>query len=113
MWRLIDLIVRSGLVTACRLASCPTSRSPVFVKATTDGVVRLPSEFAMTVGVCPSITATTEFVVPRSIPTTLAIKYFLLMMGAACPPDPPPGPGLPGSGLVLPVTIVDHLHPST
>src|ERR1700729_2567930 len=29
----------------------------------------------MTVGVCPSITATTELVVPRSIPTTLAIKF--------------------------------------
>jgi hypothetical protein len=28
----------------------------------------------MTVGLCPSITATTEFVVPRSIPTTLAMK---------------------------------------
>jgi hypothetical protein len=50
MWRLIEEIVRSGLVTACRFASWPTSRSPVFVKATTEGVVRLPSAFAMTVG---------------------------------------------------------------
>src|ERR1700681_4681321 len=74
MWRLIELIVRSGLVTAWRFASCPTSRSPVLVKATTDGVVRDPSELAMTVGLCPSITATTELVVPRSIPTTLAMK---------------------------------------
>ncbi len=42
--------MRSGLVTAWRFASCPTSRSPVFVNATTDGVVRDPSELAMTVG---------------------------------------------------------------
>ena len=40
MCRLIEEIVRSGLVTAWRFASCPTSRSPVFVKATTEGVVR-------------------------------------------------------------------------
>src|SRR5665213_180876 len=73
MCRLIEEIVRSGLVTAWRFASCPTSRSPVFVKATIEGVVRLPSALAMTVGLCPSITDTTEFVVPRSIPTTLAI----------------------------------------
>src|SRR5579884_3638635 len=82
MCRLIEEIVRSGLVTAWRFASCPTSRSPVFVKATTDGVVRDPSELAMTVGLCPSITATTEFVVPRSMPTTLAIKVLCLAFRA-------------------------------
>src|ERR1700730_13993918 len=71
MYRLIEEIGRSGFVTAWRFANCPTSRSPVFVKATTDGVVRDPSELAMTVGLCPSITATTELVVPRSMPTTL------------------------------------------
>src|SRR6185312_4112643 len=76
MCRLIELIVRSGLVTACRFASCPTRRSPVFVNATTDGVVLLPSAFAITVGAEPSITATTEFVVPRSMPTTFAIEKF-------------------------------------
>src|SRR5580700_377002 len=74
MWRLIELIVRSGLVIACRFASCPTRRSPVFVNATTDGVVREPSALGMTTGAVPSITATTELVVPRSIPTVLAIK---------------------------------------
>src|ERR1700736_6427854 len=73
MCRLIEEIVRSGLVTAWRFASWPTSRSPVFVNATTEGVVLDPSELAMTVGLCPSITATTELVVPRSIPTTLAM----------------------------------------
>src|ERR1700682_3207206 len=83
MYRLIEEIVRSGLVTAWRFANCPTSRSPVFVKATTDGVVRDPSEVAMTGGLCPVITATTalrpsstastELVVQRSMPTPLAM----------------------------------------
>src|SRR6202023_1373898 len=41
------------------------------VKATTDGVVRPPSSLAMTLGSPPSMTATTEFVVPRSMPIVL------------------------------------------
>src|SRR5580698_3372781 len=64
-------MVRSGLVTAWRFADWPTRRSPSSVKATIDGVVRIPSAFSMTFGVLPSITATHEFVVPRSIPMTL------------------------------------------
>jgi hypothetical protein len=40
--------VRSGLVMAWRFATWPTMRSPVLEKATTDGVVRLPSALAMT-----------------------------------------------------------------
>ncbi len=43
MKRLIEKMVFSGLVTAWRLATWPTSRSPVLVNATTDGVSRLPS----------------------------------------------------------------------
>ena len=64
-------MVCSGLVTAWRLAGWPTSRSPSSVNATTDGVVRIPSAFSMTFGVLPSMTATQELVVPRSIPMTL------------------------------------------
>ncbi len=41
MKRLIEKMVFSGLVMAWRLATCPTSRSPLLVNATTDGVVRL------------------------------------------------------------------------
>src|SRR5919107_396222 len=67
-------IVFAGLVTAWRFASWPTSRSPVFVKATTDGTVRPPSAEAMTVGSPPSITATTLFVVPRSMPMILPMR---------------------------------------
>src|SRR5207245_4460294 len=70
-------MVFSGLVMACRLATWPTRRSPVLVNATTDGVVRPPSSLAMTLGSPPSITATQELVVPRSIPIILAIKVLL------------------------------------
>jgi hypothetical protein len=66
-------MVLAGFVTAWRFASWPTSRSPVFVNATTDGTVRPPSADAMTVGSPPSITATTLFVVPRSMPMILAM----------------------------------------
>src|ERR1700730_5659475 len=75
MRRFTAKMVRSGLVTAWRLAGCPTSRSPSSVKATMEGVVRMPSEFSMTFGVLPSMTATHEFVVPRSIPMTLPIVF--------------------------------------
>src|SRR6185436_10335007 len=66
-------MVRSGLVMAWRLATWPTSRSPVLVKATTDGVVRWPSALGITVGFPPSMTATHELVVPRSMPMILPI----------------------------------------
>ena len=73
MWRLTERIVRSTFVTAWFFADCPTSTSPFFEKATTDGVVREPSELAITVGSPPSKTDTTEFVVPKSIPTARPI----------------------------------------
>ena len=71
--RLMERKVRSGLVTAWRLATSPTSTSPPLANATTEGVVRAPSALAMTVGSPPSRTATTELVVPRSIPTARAM----------------------------------------
>src|SRR6476646_4883296 len=64
-------MVFSGLVTAWRLAGWPTRRSPSSVKATIEGVVRMPSAFSITFGVLPSMTATHELVVPRSMPMTL------------------------------------------
>src|SRR4029079_10615866 len=70
------------LVTAWRFASWPTSRSPVLVKATTLGTVRPPSAEAMTVGSPPSITATTLFVVPRSMPMILAICVVSPVVGS-------------------------------
>src|SRR5256884_8548397 len=79
MNRLIEYTVFSGFVTACRLATWPTSRSSVLVMATTDGVVRPPSWLGITTGSPPCITATTEFVVPKSIPIILLI--------AALPPE--------------------------
>src|SRR5713101_8343668 len=75
MKRLTLKMVFSGLVIACRRATWPTRRSPVLgLTATTEGVSRLPSAFSSTVGSPASITAATEFVVPRSIPSTLAIQ---------------------------------------
>ncbi len=65
MKRLMENTVFSGFVTACRFATWPTSRSPDFVKPTTEGVIRLPSGFVMTTGSPPSMTATTELVVPE------------------------------------------------
>src|SRR6201997_607024 len=73
IWRLTDRTVRSTLVTAWFLAGWPTSTSPLRANATTDGVVREPSELATTTGSPPSRTATTELVVPRSIPTARAM----------------------------------------
>src|SRR4029453_15576602 len=73
MWRLTERMVRSTLVTAWRFATSPTSTSPFLAKATTDGGVRAPSAFAITVGSPPSRTATTELVVPRSMPTARAM----------------------------------------
>src|SRR5437762_11072016 len=72
MNRLIENTVFSGLTAACRRASWPTRRSPDLVKATTEGVVRPPSAFGITTGSPTSMTATTEFVVPRSMPMTLS-----------------------------------------
>src|SRR5579862_6336576 len=62
-----------GLTMAWRLASWPTSRSPDSGKPTTDGVRFDPCLFGMTLTSFPSITQTTEFVVPRSMPTILPI----------------------------------------
>src|SRR5256885_610229 len=73
MKRLIEKIVFCGFVTCWRFAGAPTSRWSSFVNATTDGVVRPPSAFGITVGSPPSITAMHELVVPRSIPITFAI----------------------------------------
>jgi hypothetical protein len=53
---------------ACLFAAAPTSLYPYLVKATTEGVVLEPYAFSMTLGVLPSIKATQELVVPRSIP---------------------------------------------
>src|SRR3954447_16505808 len=81
IWRFTERIVRSGLVMAWRFATSPTRTSPVFENATTDGVVRAPSELGMTTGSPASRTATTELVVPRSMPTALGMGCLLLSSG--------------------------------
>ena len=64
----------SGLVTACLFADCPINFS-LSVNATTEGVVLAPSEFSITFGFLPSMIATQELVVPKSIPITFAIFF--------------------------------------
>src|SRR4029453_7564753 len=68
-----------GLVSACRLAIWPTRRSPLAVKPTIEGVVRAPSWLGITWGTPPSITATQELVVPRSIPMVLPTPILVLI----------------------------------
>src|SRR6516164_9369969 len=82
MWRFTERMVRSGLVMACRLATSPTSTSPVLEKPTTDGVVLPPSAFGITTGSPASNTLTTELVVPRSMPTALAMSSLSLLSAA-------------------------------
>ncbi len=79
--RLTANSVFAGLVTAWRLADWPTSASPSLVKATMDGVVRSPSLFSITLGLPPSMTATQEFVVPRSMPITLLMRHSINCFG--------------------------------
>src|SRR4051794_34882253 len=86
MCRLTERMVRSTLVTACRLATSPTRTSPDLANATTDGVVRAPSALGMTVGSPPSSTATTLFVVPRSMPTARAMLGYLRVVRLAIQP---------------------------
>ena len=69
MSRFTPNMVVVGFTTACLLATAPAKRLLSSVKATTDGVTLLPSSFGMTTGLPPSIIATHELVVPRSIPT--------------------------------------------
>src|SRR5471032_1640513 len=73
MKRLTEKIVFLELVTAWRLAAWPTRRSPLLVKATTEGVVRAPSEFSRTTGSPFSMMAMQELVVPKSMPRIFAI----------------------------------------
>src|SRR5579863_7860194 len=73
MRRLIANRVFCGLVTAWRLAGWPTITSLSLVKATIEGVVRSPSLFSITRGLPPSMMATHELVVPRSMPITFAM----------------------------------------
>src|SRR5207248_11443860 len=62
-----------AFVTAWRFAEAPTRISPSSAYATIEGVVREPSEFSITLGLPPSMIATQEFVVPRSMPMILDI----------------------------------------
>ena len=55
------------------------------MKATTEGVVRLPSLLLMTTGSFPSITATQLLVVPRSMPMILLMLQGLIVFSFVWP----------------------------
>ena len=80
MSRLTAKTVLLGVGDGLALGDLPDELLAASVKATIDGVVRAPSALAITSGSPPSITATQELVVPRSIPMTLPIAA-----------GPPPG----------------------
>ena len=95
--RLMAKMVFSGLVIAWRRAIWPDQPLAALGEATTDGVVRLPSALVMTIGSPPSMIATHEFVVPRSMPMTFGILGFsswgalitALLVGKVVRPDAP------------------------
>src|ERR1700694_1975971 len=103
MKRLIEKTVFLGLVTDCPLATWPTRRSPPLVKATTEGVVRLPSAFGITFASVPSMTATTLFVVPRSIPMILLTSNPPSLIARA--PKPQPARSIDVKTLVAPCQL--------
>ena len=68
------LIGRRNGKTLCRLTDYTAA---VILNDTTEGVVLLPSLLAITTGSPPSITATHELVVPKSIPITFPMIFLL------------------------------------
>src|ERR1700712_3076815 len=78
-----------GLVTAWRLAEAPTRISPPSWYATIEGVVRAPSLFSITLVVLPSMMATHELVVPRSMPMIFAMFFSGEMNSIASEVRPP------------------------
>src|SRR5690554_8236701 len=80
----MELMVFVGLVTACLFAGSPTLISPPSTNAITEGVVLFPSALGITVGSLPSITATQEFVVPKSIPIILLIIVLFVVYYLCC-----------------------------
>src|SRR3990170_2157830 len=110
-----------AFVTAWRLAGAPTRISPSSVKATTDGVVREPSEFSITLGLPPSMIATQELVVPRSMPMIFAMVVPSVRIqatvgdGVSGPVFNCPGPGHRDQGgaqdpVVQGVALLQHLE---
>jgi hypothetical protein len=59
--------------------------SPLSVKATTLGVRRLPSWLGITLTSPPSMTATTEFVVPKSIPIIVSPSATVALLSERLP----------------------------
>ena len=82
IFRFASRIVLSGFVTACLLAGSPTSRSPSFENATTDGnalpATVVPSAAGIKVGLPPWITDAAELLVPKSIPIIFSAIFYTI-----------------------------------
>mmetsp|Transcript_75337 Transcript_75337/g.232533 ORF Transcript_75337/g.232533 Transcript_75337/m.232533 type:complete len:240 (+) Transcript_75337:1480-2199(+) len=74
MRRLASKTVFEGFLAACPFAASPMSRS-LSVKATNEGVVRLPSEFSMIWTPSRCQMPTQEKVVPKSMPMAGAFRF--------------------------------------
>ena len=74
--RLIDKIVASGAATIWFLAVRPTSMLPLGSIPTQDGMTSSPST-VMISGFCLLMTAISELVVPKSMPTMILIHTSL------------------------------------
>src|ERR1700730_4686411 len=85
MNRLAEEIGPLGFSIPFRRPCWPTRRSPCGVKATTEGVVRDPSAFGITVGWPATVAEITELVVPRSMPTATAITASYKVCAPRCP----------------------------
>src|SRR6185369_15077504 len=108
-------MVLAALVTACRLAIWPTSRSPLSVKPTTVGVVRPPSLLGTIWTAPPSRTETQQLVVPKSIPIAFPIYLYLcfsLNVAAALAFCGYFNQGRPNKSVTQPVAGYDLLHDS-
>eukprot|EP00411_Alexandrium_monilatum_P113403 CAMPEP_0175688006 /NCGR_PEP_ID=MMETSP0097-20121207/28662_1 /TAXON_ID=311494 /ORGANISM="Alexandrium monilatum, Strain CCMP3105" /LENGTH=192 /DNA_ID=CAMNT_0016995017 /DNA_START=107 /DNA_END=685 /DNA_ORIENTATION=+ len=82
MRRLASKTVFEGFLAACPFAASPMSRS-LSVKATNEGVVRLPSEFSMIWTPSRCQMPTQEKVVPKSMPMAGAFRFASLHGKAA------------------------------
>src|SRR5260370_16706360 len=95
MWRLTSCTTDSGSVASDSRATAPTTAAPGS-KSTTDGVVGEPSAFGSTTGGPAWLTwATTENVVPRSMPNAVPSDTWLPGDGGRLRPATGREPGQP------------------
>ena len=86
MRRLTESTVRSGAATAWLRARRPTMTAPASSTPTHEGRIASPSSSTIE-GFPPEMIATSELVVPRSIPMTVSSSAVLVSAGINPPRD--------------------------